>query len=83
MRRKCRVTQVDPRRRVLTLAHREEVGYDALLIASGGGGYLPPRLSEYAPLFNLLRHLSRRARHRGRPARGRHGGACSAATSSA
>lgn len=52
VRRKCRVTQVDPRRRVLTLAHREEVGYDALLIASGGGGYLPPRLAEYAPLFN-------------------------------
>jgi NAD(P)H-nitrite reductase large subunit len=54
VRRKCRVTQVDPRRRVLTLAHREEVGYDTLLIASGGGGYLPPRLSEYAPLFNYF-----------------------------
>ena len=52
VRRKCRVTQVDPRRRVLTLAHREEVGYDTLLIASGGGGYLPPRLSEYRPLFH-------------------------------
>jgi NAD(P)H-nitrite reductase large subunit len=54
VRRKCRVTQVDPRRRVLTLAHREEVGYDTLLIASGGGGYLPPRLSEYRPLFNYF-----------------------------
>jgi NAD(P)H-nitrite reductase large subunit len=52
VRRKCRVTQIDPRRRVLMLAHREEVGYDTLLIASGGGGYLPPRLSEYAPLFH-------------------------------
>ena len=52
VRRKCRVTQVDPRRRMLTLAHREEVGYDTLLIASGGGGYLPPRLGEYAPLFH-------------------------------
>jgi NAD(P)H-nitrite reductase large subunit len=52
VRRKCRVTQVDPRRRVLTLAHREEVGYDTLLIASGGGGYLPPRLAEFAPLFH-------------------------------
>jgi NAD(P)H-nitrite reductase large subunit len=52
VRRKCRVTQVDPRRRVLMLAHREEVGYDTLLIASGGGGYLPPRLADYAPLFN-------------------------------
>jgi NAD(P)H-nitrite reductase large subunit len=46
------VTRVDPQRRVLMLAHREEVGYDALLIASGGGGYLPPRLTEYAPLFH-------------------------------
>src|SRR5918995_6359269 len=54
VRRKCRVTQIDPRRRVLTLAHREEVGYDTLLIASGGSGYLPPRLSEYAPLFNYF-----------------------------
>jgi NAD(P)H-nitrite reductase large subunit len=54
VRRKCRVTQVDPRRRVLTLAHREEVGYDTLLIASGGSSYLPPRLSEYAPLFNYF-----------------------------
>ena len=54
VRRKCRVTQVDPRRRVLMLAHREEVGYDTLLIASGGGSYLPPRLSEYKPLFNYF-----------------------------
>jgi NAD(P)H-nitrite reductase large subunit len=54
VRRKCRVTQIDPRRRVLTLAHREEVGYDTLLIASGGGGYLPPRLAEYRPLFNYF-----------------------------
>jgi NAD(P)H-nitrite reductase large subunit len=54
VRRKCRVTQVDPRRRVLTLSHREEVGYDTLLIASGGGSYLPPRLSEYVPLFNYF-----------------------------
>ena len=54
VRRKCRVTQIDPRRRVLMLAHREEVGYDTLLIASGGGSYLPPRLSEYKPLFNYF-----------------------------
>ena len=72
VRRKCRVTQVDPRRRVLMLAHREEVGYDTLLIASGGGGYLPPRLAEYAAAVQLLRHLPRRARHRRRFARGRH-----------
>ncbi len=52
VRRKCRVTQVDTQRRVLVLAHREEVGYDKLLIASGGGGHLPPRLTEYRDLFN-------------------------------
>ena len=62
VRRKCRVTQVDPRRRVLMLAHREEVGYDTLLIASGGGGYLPATLIEYRPLFNAFRHLPRRDR---------------------
>jgi NAD(P)H-nitrite reductase large subunit len=52
VRRKCRVVQVDPRRRVLVLAHREEVGYDHLLIASGGSGYLPPTLSDYWPLLH-------------------------------
>ena len=52
VRRKCRVTQVDPRRQVLVLAHREEVGYDNLLIASGGAGYLPPTLTDYRPLLH-------------------------------
>jgi NAD(P)H-nitrite reductase large subunit len=52
VRRKCRVTHVNAERRVLTLAHREEVRYDTLLIASGGGGYLPANLIEYRPLFH-------------------------------
>ena len=52
VRRKCRVTQVDPTRRMLVLAHREEVGYDNLLIASGGAGYLPPTLADCRPLFH-------------------------------
>ncbi len=52
VRRKCRVTQVDPRRRMLMLAHREEVGYDHLLIASGGAGYLPPALADSRPLLH-------------------------------
>jgi NAD(P)H-nitrite reductase large subunit len=52
VRRKCRVTQVDPTRRMLILAHREEVGYDNLLIASGGAGYLPATLADYRPLFH-------------------------------
>ena len=34
------------------LAHREEVGYDQLLIASGGGGYLPPTLADFRPLLH-------------------------------
>ena len=37
---------------MLGLAHREEVGYDQLLIASGGGAQLPPRLAEYRPLLH-------------------------------
>jgi len=52
VRRKCRVTQVDPTRHMLILAHREEVGYDNLLIASGGAGYLPATLADYRPLFH-------------------------------
>ena len=52
VRRKCRVTHVDAQSRKLTLAHREEVNYDTLLIASGGGGYLPVHLGDYRPLFH-------------------------------
>ena len=54
VRRKCRVTHVDAERRILTLAHREAVHYDTLLIASGGGGYLPATLIEYQPLFHYF-----------------------------
>jgi NAD(P)H-nitrite reductase large subunit len=54
VRRKCRVTLVDAARRVLTHAHREEVKYDTLLIASGGGGNLPANLIEYRPLFHAF-----------------------------
>ena len=82
VRRKCRVTQVDPRRRVLMLAHREEVGYDTLLIASGGGGYLPPRLSEYGRCSTISAPTAPRSPPRPlcpRAARR----SCSAATSSA
>lgn len=52
VRRRCRVTHVDAERRQLTLAHREVVHYDTLLIASGGGGHLPAALIEYRPLFH-------------------------------
>lgn len=52
VRRNCQVTMVDTQRRCLTLAHREEVHYDSLLVASGGGAYVPMALSEYEPLLN-------------------------------
>jgi len=51
VRRRCRVAQVDPARHLLTLGHREEMTYDALLVASGGRGHLPMALSEFAPLL--------------------------------
>lgn len=54
VRRRCLVTQVDTRRRVLMLGHREEVGYDTLLVASGGRSYVPVTLREYAHLFNYF-----------------------------
>ncbi len=54
VRRRCLVTQVDSRRRVLLLGHREEVPYDTLLVASGGRSYLPVALQEYAHLFNYF-----------------------------
>ncbi len=54
VRRRCRVTEVDTKRRVLMLSHREEVGYDSLLIASGGAGYLPGTLGDYVPLFHYF-----------------------------
>ncbi len=52
VRRNCRVGEVDTGRRVLILGHHEEVAYDSLLVASGGRGYIPVSLREYAPLFH-------------------------------
>ena len=54
VRRNTRVTQIDTNRRVLNLSHREEVGYDQLLVASGGGAYLPVGLREYRPLLHYF-----------------------------
>jgi NAD(P)H-nitrite reductase large subunit len=50
LRRKSVVADVDTDRRKLVLAHREEVGFDQLLVATGGAGYLPERLQETAHL---------------------------------
>lgn len=52
VRRKSAVTEVDVTRRVLILAHREEVGYDQLLVAAGGSGYLPERLQDSRHLMH-------------------------------
>ncbi len=52
LRRKSTVTQVDISRRVLTLAHREEVSYDQLLVAAGGSGYLPENLHDSRHLMH-------------------------------
>jgi len=58
LRRKTLVADVDTKRRKLVLAHREEVGFDQLLVATGGAGYLPERLLESVHLmhnFNTFR----------------------------
>jgi len=52
VRRNCQVTMVDTQRRCLTLAHREEVHYDSLLVASGGGANMPIALGDFEPLLN-------------------------------
>jgi len=52
VRRNTWVTSVDAANKVLGLRHKEKLHYDKLLVASGGGGYLPPDLKEYAPLLH-------------------------------
>ncbi len=52
LRRNTWVSKVDAARRVIALRHKEEVSYDKLLVASGGGGYLPEDLSEYRHLMH-------------------------------
>jgi NAD(P)H-nitrite reductase large subunit len=50
LRRKSIVADVNTDRRTLLLDHREEIGFDQLLVATGGAGYLPERLQETANL---------------------------------
>ncbi len=52
VRRNTWVDKVDPHNKVLELHHKESVAYDKLLVASGGGGYLPEYLREYRPLLH-------------------------------
>jgi NAD(P)H-nitrite reductase large subunit len=51
VRRNTWVTQVDAQRRMITLRHKEEIPYSKLLVASGGGGYMPPELREFKPFM--------------------------------
>jgi len=52
LRRCTQVVNVDAKRKRILLAHNEEVGYDTLLVASGGRAYLPEELSEYRHLLD-------------------------------
>ncbi len=51
VRRNTWVTHIDPARKVLILRHRESVSYTKLLIASGGGRYIPESLSQFRDLM--------------------------------
>ncbi len=52
VRRNSLVTYVDAARKTLMLAHKEELSYDALLVASGGSAYLPAELADSAHLLD-------------------------------
>lgn len=52
LRRDSVVVSVDTQQRLLGLRHKEEIHYDKLLIASGGGGYLPEYLRDYRHLVH-------------------------------
>lgn len=52
VRRDSWVVSIDPRQRQVWLAHNEPVGYDTLLVATGGRCYLPEELVECRPLLH-------------------------------
>jgi nitrite reductase (NADH) large subunit len=52
LRRKSLVTELNTEKRTLTLAHREIVTYDQLLVATGGSAYVPERLLDSIPLMH-------------------------------
>jgi len=51
VRRNTWVTHVEPEQKRLILLHRESISYTKLLIASGGGRYIPESLSEFRDLM--------------------------------
>ncbi len=52
LRRCIRVETVDAQTRTISLAHNERVGYDTLIVASGGRAYLPEELAEFRELLD-------------------------------
>ncbi len=52
LRRSTRVVDVDGSRQIVSLAHRENVAYDRLLVCAGGRSYLPENLGESAALMH-------------------------------
>ncbi len=52
LRRNSRVVRVDSTERTIAFAHNEVIAFDKLLVASGGGGYVPEVLAEFKPLLN-------------------------------
>ena len=52
LRRATKVVSVDSARQQLTLAHKEVIPFDTLLVASGARPYLPEELTEFRPLLH-------------------------------
>ncbi len=52
LRRKSIVSEIETANQTIVMAHREQIAYDQLLVATGGGGYLPERLQESAKLMS-------------------------------
>lgn len=52
VRRNSWVEHVDAKNKKVQLRHKEEISFDKLLVASGGGGYLPEDLREFRPLMH-------------------------------
>ncbi len=65
VRRNIQVSRVEPEQRALILHHKEEISYDKLLVASGGGGYLPEDLREYRCLLHDFTTFENAMRMRG------------------
>jgi NAD(P)H-nitrite reductase large subunit len=54
LRRKTLVSDVDTNRHVIKLAHREEVSYDGLIVATGGFAFIPEHLQDTRHLMHFF-----------------------------